>query len=197
MLAIKRILPVFLLMLLCSTALLAQQNHRSGFVPDYYKVQYAGNIGFVAVGAGYNNHRKTLEGDFFYGYVPKSEGGDYIHTLTSKLNYQPFLIKLHKTEIRPAYVGIMVSYTFGKQYFGFTPDKYPYDYYKFPTSLHIGAQVGAQINRTLSGKHFFKKVGLYGEFTSYDAEVLSYVNNAKSLAFTDILSLGIGLRVQH
>lgn len=185
---------VFLLLMFSASGLFAQE-HRSRLSPDYYKVQYAGNIGFVSIAAGYNNKHQTLEGDFFYGYVPKSVGGDHIHTLTSKLNYQPIEIKWKENDLRPLYLGIMVSYTFGKQYFGFTPDKYPYNYYKFPTSIHLGLQAGAQYNRKLPGKRFFRNMGIYAEFTSYDAEVLSYVNNPRSLSFIDILSLGIGVRL--
>jgi len=173
----------------------AQESRHPALLPDQLKLQFAGNIGFLSVGAGYVNKSGRLEGDFFYGYVPKSVGGLDIHTLTSKLSWHVLRsVGSERTEIKPLSLGILVSYTFGKQYFGFKPDNYPYNYYRQPTSLHVGTLLGGQVNR-LRKKGSISSIGLYYELVTMDTEVLSFVTNRKSIGLGEIVSLGIGIRV--
>jgi len=172
----------------------SQEPKHPALLPDHLKLQFAGNIGFLSIGAGYVNKSGRLEGDFFYGYVPESIGGVDIHTITSKLSWH--LIKglgSGRTELKPLSLGILVSYTFGKQYFGFKPENYPYNYYRQPTSLHVGSFIGGQINR-MQKKGRFSSFGLYYELTTMDTEVLSYVSNRKSIGLGEIVSLGIGIK---
>lgn len=156
-------------------------------LPDYAKVQYAGGIGYISIGLGYESKKKKFQGDFMYGYVPESVGGIDIHSVTSKLTWLPVRI-LHgkKVTINPITAGILVNYAFGKQYFLFSPDKYPYNYYNFPTAMHVGIFVG--------GSMAVKQFGIYYELGSTDKELLSYVGNSKALAFSDILNLAAGFR---
>jgi len=174
----------------------AQDSSRSKWLPDYAKLQYAGNIGFFSVGVGYENKKGTLEGDFFYGYVPESVGGVTIHTVTSKLNWHTFgSCNSGSYKIKPFTVGVLASYTFGKQYFGFSPENYPYDYYKFPTAFHAGVLVGGQANKRLGGNSSIRKIGLYYELLTFDTEFLSYLNNTHALRLSDVVSMSLGLKL--
>jgi len=166
---------------------------RSKWLPDHAKLQYAGGIGFFSVGAGYTTQKDKLHGDLYYGYTPKSVGGLHIHALTAKATWFPLKNISHKSfQVRPLTAGLLVNYTFGKQYFGFTPENYPFDYYKFPTSLHMGAFIGGQVNKKFSSQRGVKQLGLYYELGTFDREVISYVRNRKALSITAILNLGIG-----
>ena len=167
---------------------------RSKWLPDHAKLQFAGGIGFFSAGAGYTTKKDKLHGDLYYGYTPKSIGGLHIHTLTAKATWFPLKDFNHKNfQVRPFTTGLLVNYTFGKQYFGFTPENYPFDYYNFPTSLHIGAFIGGQVNKNISRRRGVKRIGLYYELGTYDVELFSYVRNPKALSITDILNLGIGV----
>ncbi|ANE52040.1 hypothetical protein [Flavisolibacter tropicus] len=164
------------------------------WLPDHTKLQYAGGIGFLSVGVGYHNKKDKLQGDVFYGFTPASVGGLDIHALTVKGTWFPLKPINRKTwQLRPLSTGLQVNYTFGKQYFGFTPDNYPYDYYKFPTALHAGAFIGGQVNKQVSSRRGIKRIGLYYELGTYDVELASYVRNRKALSVPDILNLGIGI----
>jgi len=167
---------------------------RSKWLPDHAKLQYAGGIGFLSVGAGYATKNNKLHGDLYYGYIPASVGGLHIHALTAKATWFPLKNIEHSGfQLRPLSAGVLVNYTFGKQYFGFTPENYPYDYYKFPTAIHAGVFIGGQVNRQLHKQRGIKRVGLYYELGTYDVELISYIGNRKALSVSDILNLGIGL----
>lgn len=168
---------------------LQAQKKLSRLLPDYAKAQYAGGIGFISAGVGYESKNKKFQGDFMYGYVPERVGGEEIHSVTSKLTWLPLRVKQgERFIINPLTAGILVNYAFGDQYFLFSPEKYPYDYYGFPTAMHIGIFVGGSIE--------VKRLGIYYELGTTDKELLSYVGNSKSLAFSDILNLAAGIRYQ-
>lgn len=168
---------------------------RNKFLPDHLKLQFAGEIGFLSIGAGYQTKNKKWEGDLYYGYVPKSVGGVNIHSLTAKLTALPITpVKWKNTSINLLSAGLLVNYTLGKQYFGFTPDNYPFEYYGFPTSVHAAAFLGGGINQKLKTKKRLNNIGLYYEVLTYDVLLISYLGNKNSLSLTDIMSLGIGIR---
>jgi len=165
---------------------------RRWWVPDHARLQFAGNIGFISGGFGYTNRKRRLEGDFYYGYVPRSVGGIAIHTVSSKLTWFPLRpLKAGRYEIRPLSAGILVAYTFGRQYFLFSPPHYAFDYYKFPTALHFGVFAGGDLSRRISPAH---RLGLYYELGTTDKLMGSYVPNMRSLSPADIFSLALGLR---
>jgi hypothetical protein len=178
------------LVLLVSWLAASAQN----WLPDHTKVQYAGGIGFLSVGVGYHTKKDKLQGDVYYGFTPESVGGLDIHALSVKGTWFPLKPLNRKTwQVRPLSAGLLVNYTFGKQYFGFSPDNYPYDYYNFPTALHLGAFIGGQVNKQVSSRRGVKRIGLYYELGTYDVELASYVRNRRALSVTDILNLGIGV----
>ena len=168
------------------------QKKPNSIAPDHIKFQYAGGIGFLAIGLGYESKKGKTEGDFFYGYVPKKPGGIEIHAVTGKFTWSPLkIINKGVIQIKPLSFGVLLNYTFGDQYFLFSPENYPYSYYGYPTALHAGAFIGGQIN----GKPLkAKQLGLYYELGIYDVELASYLSNSKGLKLGDILNLGIGVK---
>ena len=159
-------------------------------------MQYAGGIGFISVAAGYSNKKERIEGDLYFGYAPASVAGITIHSLTGKFTSYPVKpFSFHKLQVKPLSVGMFVNYTFGKQYFGFNPDNYPYSYYKNPTVLNLAIFAGGQVYKKTNGK--IKQVGFYYEVISFDREIISYLSNTRSLKIIDILNLAIGIRVSR
>lgn len=188
---IKLLVPALIAMQLAN----AQDSAKHRLLPHHLKLQFAGGIGFVSVGAGYSNKKHTLEGDLYYGYVPKSMGGLPIHAITGKLSLLPVKIDFENYQLKPISIGILVNYTFGKQYFGFTPDNYPFEYYGFPTSLHAGGFIGGQVNKKLKQKKL-KEVGFYYEVITFDSELISYIGNRRSIKITDIINIGFGIKTR-
>jgi hypothetical protein len=185
---------VFSVLVLLSVALYGQDGKRKGIWPDHVKLQYAGGIGFFSAGAGYTNKKQWLEGDLFYGYVPKSVGSVAIHILTAKASFFPIKPIGESLQLKPLSLGLLVNYTFGQQYFGFTPENYPFRYYSHPTAFRGAAFAGGQLNKILKDRSI-RSVGLYYEVITYDTELLSFFDNMDALDWDDIVNVGVGVRV--
>lgn len=165
---------------------------RKNYLPQYVKFQFAGGIGLISVGFGYESKNKKVEGDFYYGYVPEKRGGVEIHTVSSKLSWFPLKkVRYKGVGFRPLSLGTWVNYTFGKQYFLFSPENYPYNYYKFPTAMHMGAFMGGQVEVSKSKR---KKLSFYYELGTTDVDVVSYATNVNAIQFSQIFNLGLGVK---
>ena len=164
--------------------------------PDHIKVQYAGGIGFISIGAGYSTKNKKLEGDLYYGYLPKSVGGVSIHSISAKVTWIPIhSVSVKKYKLEPLMTGLIVNYSFGKQYFSFDPPYYPYRYYSFPTAIHSALFLGSRIGHNFPTQAFVQRISVYYEILSFDREIISLVSNPKSLHITDIVTLSLGVKV--
>jgi hypothetical protein len=179
---------LLLLWLFVPTQVLTQSKGIRKLIPHHASLQFAGGIGFLSAGIGYDSKNKRLQGDFYYGYVPEKLGGITIHSVTGKFTWAALSHKLSNTmRWHLLTTGILFNYAFGKQYFLFDPDNYPFSYYRFPTAMHIGLFAG--------GGFFYRKTQLYYELGTTDKELVSYINNTQSLTLGDIINLGIGMRI--
>ena len=164
--------------------------------PDHIKIQYAGGTGFIAVGVGYTNKQQKLEADLYYGYLPKSIGGVRIHSVAAKVTWIPIhSVSIKKYQVEPLMAGLVVNYSFGKQYFSFDPSNYPYRYYSFPTAIHSALFLGSRIGFNFPANTFVRRLSLYYEILSYDREIISFTSNTKSLQLGDIVTLSLGIRI--
>lgn len=159
---------------------------RKGIVPDYVKLQFAGTIGFLAVGAGYENRNQRLQADFYYGYLPESIGGDEIHSVTGKLTWIAIVSGMAEYRLQLLSTGLLVNYAFGKQFFVSSAPGYSFRYYGFPTALDIGIFVGGGVEKG--------RWGLYYEAITTGKKLASFIPNRESLKLGDILNLGFGMR---
>jgi len=188
---------MFLFFLLAITEKISAQ--KKGFKikpPDHIKIQYAGGIGFMSIGAGYNTENQKLEADLYYGYLPKSVGGISIHSISAKVTWIPtHSVSIKKYELEPLMTGLIVNYSFGKQYFSFDPPSYPYNYYNFPTAIHSALFLGSRIGHDFPTHAFVQRISVYYEILSFDREVISLLSNLKSLQVTDIVTLSLGLKI--
>ena len=164
--------------------------------PDHIKVQYAGGMGFISIGAGYSTKNQKLEGDLSYGYLPKSVGGVRIHSISGKFTWIPVnSVSIEKYQVEPLMTGLIVNYSFGKQYFSFDPPYYPYRYYSFPTAIHSALFLGSRIGHDFPTHSFVQRLSFYYEILSFDREIISLVSNPKSLNVTDIVTLSLGVKM--
>lgn len=172
------------------------QSRAEWYVPDHLKLQFAGNIGFISIGAGYLHGNGHLETDVFLGYLPKSIGGDDILSLTSKLTYSPWSLPLSsRYTVIPFSAGPYLSYSFGSQFDTFLPNEYPEGYYWWASSLRLGAFIGGRLKMALPATRAFSHISLYYELSSYDLLMISLVQNTGYLGISDIFSLSLGLKI--
>lgn len=158
-------------------------------LPDHLNAQFAGSIGFVSAGPGYAFNKDRLRLGLLYGYVPASQGGDYINTLNLKLSADLFRIRVgDRRELLP-YGALLVSVETSGNSIINLPERYPDGYY-LPTGIHLLGYLGLRLKTPL-GKSGHA-VSCYAETGTVDSYVYYYLRNS-SLHFTDLFSTSLGV----
>jgi hypothetical protein len=166
---------------------------RNRFLPDHLKAQFAGGIGVLSMGVGYDNRKKSLEGELYYGYVPKNLGGLDIHMITGKLTWLPLKSVEWKTlQWRLLTTGLLISYTPGNQYFLFDPENYSFNYYKYSTAISVGAFIGGQVGKRFESKN--KTISLYYELGTNERAFSNFILNSRTIGISEVFHLGIGIK---
>ena len=170
-------------------------------IPDAATVQFAGSIGFISVGAGYELfHNKRGSLDFTYGYVPASKGGQ-LHIITTKFAYRLFEIRIKDfAKVYPINPGLFISYTINKDLpIKFSGSQYENGYYWWSPALrpHLSFSSEIDINTEKDwNKSAIKSISMYLEVNTNDYYAINYIHNPKSLSIGDISQVGLGLRIK-
>ena len=165
---------------------------KSWYVPDYVKAQFAGNIGLVSVGAGYQLFDKVLYTELLYGFVPKSASkADNIHLITIKNTFPLYRKKIGENLTITPIAGIATTLDIGTNSFTTLPSKYPEGYY-FPTAVHFTLFGGALVHKDFKKPKIFKGVDFYLEFGTVET-YLWYALATKEVNLIDVFSADIGV----
>lgn len=162
------------------------------YVPDYVKAQFAGNIGFISVGAGYNLLSNLIQSEILYGYVPSSIGGSTIHTLALKNSFLIYDYTFSKYILTP-YAGFTTNLEMGGNSDGFFSEKYDDGYYK-TNAIHFTFFTGGKIFYPVSNTSFIKGLDIFAEVGTVDI-YLWYLINSENVKPGDIFSLALGMNV--
>lgn len=169
-------------------------------LPESDALQYAGSIGYLSAGVGYElfkNNRGALE--FRYGYVPENMGGE-LHIVTAKFNYRPFEITIKDwAKVYPANPGVFISYTAGEEWeITWDKDQYVKGYYWWSPAIrpHISLSTEVSLNaKKLLHSSRIKSLSIYSEFNTNELYFVSQVKSGGVLPLGDIIKLGIGVRM--
>lgn len=167
-------------------------------IPTHIKSQFAGGMGVVSVGGGWDYGQKCRwETDLLIGYLPKRYSDAFHTTLTLKQNYIPWQIRLHdRLSIEPLTGSIYLNYISGEDYWIREPDRYGGDYYRFTTRLRLQLAAGQRITWHLRNpSSTLRSVTLYYELHAYDLDIAAKFTN-KSLTMRDIVHFSFGLKLQ-
>lgn len=197
------------LLLLLSTSIAAQSKYEKRvdsyksqwdkLVPRYTKIQYAGGMGLISIGTGWNyGKNKQWETDVLFGYLPRYSTKKSKITFTLKQNFIPWSKKLNKNfSLEPLATGLYVNTIFDGEFWVNEPDKYPNGYYSFSTKMRFNIYLGQRITFHIpSEKRFFtKSITAFYEISSNDLYIVSAFTNSY-LKPTDYLRLSFGLKMQ-
>jgi hypothetical protein len=165
---------------------------KSWYVPDYVKVQFAGNIGLVAVGAGYQLFNKVLYTELLYGFVPESVSkSDEIHLITIKNTFPVFRKELGKNFTISPIAGFATTYEIGTNSFTTLPSIYPEGYY-VPNAFHFTLFGGAMVHKDFKDSKMIKGADFYFEVGTVET-YLWYVITSKEVSTSDVFSTSIGI----
>ena len=87
-------------------------------IPTHVKVQYAGGMGFLSFGAGWDYGRKCQwETDLYLGFLPRSKADKFYVTTTAKQSYIPWSIACgNPFAVEPFYCGMYVNTIIGEKF---------------------------------------------------------------------------------
>lgn len=165
-------------------------------IPNLYLAQFAGNIGFLSAGIGWDYGRNDRwETHLLLGYVPEMVMSEGMFTSTIRQTLSPWQIECNGLlTITPAVFSFSINTVFNNEFWFTESERYPGDYYRFSSKLRAQIGIGGRVN--LHFTNFRRKVtdriSLYYDLSTYDLALISYVPN-RSIHFTDILALGIGI----
>ncbi|RZK38450.1 MAG: hypothetical protein EOO90_22215 [Pedobacter sp.] len=174
----------------------AQSKFLSAIRPDQVNLQYAGSIGYISGGIGYNFFKEKTALSFHYGFVPESEGG-WMSIFTAKFEYKPFSIKIKdKIVIHPFNPVFFPSYTSGDNFdYQFDTNQYRKGYYFWSSALRLHLGAGTEIKILNNKKAAFKSVSIYAEANTNDLYAISWFENRTSTPVYAMFKLGYGMRL--
>ena len=165
---------------------------KSWYVPDYVKAQFAGNIGVVSVGAGYQLFNKVLYSELLYGYVPESVSkADKIHLITIKNTFPIYRKKIGNNLTITPIAGFTTSYDVGTNSFTTLPGIYPDDYY-VPNAFHFTLFGGAMVHKDFEKGKLIKGMDFYAELGTVET-YLWYTITSREVTFSDVFSTSFGV----
>lgn len=165
------------------------------YVPDFAKLQSAGYLGSVGIGAGYAMLEDVLNVSLLYGFTPEQRAGENVHALRLNLDVRPLDLRFESFRLVPIYAGAGLLYAFGSEYFTRIPKRYRQletNYYP-PTALHWSANLGLELDY-VPARGKIERHGLYYEVVTVDSYIMSYLENPEALHLVDAFASSIGYR---
>lgn len=177
------------------------RRHWNALIPSYSKMQFAGNMGLLSFGTGwdYGKHN-CCETDVFIGFLPRYESKRAKMTFTVKQNYFPWKLPLGDDGpfmLEPLSCGLYLNTVFGDEFWTHEPERYPKGFYGFSTKVRFNVYVGQRITYEISKEKRFsaKAISLFYELSTSDLYIVSAFTN-RYLRPRDYLSLSLGIKLQ-
>lgn len=167
-------------------------------LPTHVKAQYAGGMGFMSIGCGWDYGNKCRwETDLLVGFLPKAYSNRTHLTLTLKQNYIPWSIRCcDRFAIEPLSCGIYFNLITGEDYWVYEPDRYPSSrYYGFTSRLRTHLYFGQRCTYRLKNNALLRSVTPYYEFGANELDLLAKFGN-KSIRLSDIFFFSVGIKFQ-
>jgi hypothetical protein len=170
-----------------------KSSKKAWYIPDYAKIQFAGNIGLLSAGIGYEVANNVLYSELLYGFVPGSiSNTENIHLITLKNTFPIFTKEIGAFKISPI-AGFTTSLETGNNSFLVLPDKYPKGYY-VPSAIHFTIFAGGLIHKEFKNQEVFKGADFYVEVGTVET-YLWFAATSKEVTFNDVFSSSIGINL--
>jgi hypothetical protein len=193
-LIIKHLIVALVLLAQSATA---QKDFLKKLVPDEANLQYAGSIGFLSGGFGYQLFNEKSDLNFSIGYVPESLGGR-LTILSVKFDYKPWKINIKDKAVwHPFNPVIFPSYTLGENFdYEFEAPQYRKGYYFWSSALrlHLGASTEVKLLNLPRGSKI-KGLSVYAEANTNDLYAVSWFQNKGFTNFVKMFKVGYGTRI--
>ena len=169
------------------------------FLPTMGIVQFAGNMGLVSVGAGWDHGtRAQWETSLLAGLIPKEEGRKRYITITLKESYIPWSIQVNdRFSFEPLTCGLYLNSIISRDFWLLEPDHYPNSYYGFSTKIRANLFIGESLTFYTAphSGNLVRYASLFYEFGTADMYIISKATN-RYLKFWDIFGLSFGVKLK-
>ncbi|MBU8891359.1 MAG: hypothetical protein KOO66_01160 [Bacteroidales bacterium] len=181
---------------LAQSQALNENNPKKWYVPSHAVSQFAGDLGFLSVGAGYGIKENKLTIDFLFGYLPEFAGGADIFTLNTKIVYRPWYINIFQKQhyFVPVKFGLYSSYSVGEQYTKLNGEDYPEGYYWWTTNTRYGVTLGQSLMLFSKETAKIKAKEIFYEFGTNDLLLFSFFDN-EEIRIYEITHFDCGIRI--
>ena len=168
----------------------------NSLIPKYQNLQYAGSIGFLSLGVGWDyGRKKQWETEMMFGLIPRFSSDKAKVSFTLKQNYVPWEVDLNERWcIEPLETGLYVNTVLSDDFWVKEPEKYPSNYYKFSTRVRFHVFAGQRLAFKLGPHAPFHRITAFYELSTCDLYAISIATN-KYLKVWDILSLSFGIKL--
>lgn len=176
------------------------QEFHARLVPRYTKLQFAGSIGMMSTGLGWDYGKNRMwETDFLIGFVPRLESNRAKLTFTLRENIMPWQVAIGSSAVdfHPLRASLGLNAIIGHEFWTRNPERYPDGYYFFSTKFHVIASFGQQwtLNISRDKRRRWRAIGFYYNMSTTDTYLLSAFDN-KYIGFKDMFHLELGLKLQ-
>ena len=161
------------------------RGHWEKLIPTHTKVQFAGNMGLLSFGTGWDYGKKNQwETDVFLGFIPKYDSKSTKVTMTLKQNNMPWSLNLGR--------GFSTD-----EFWVHEPDRYPKGYYGFSSKIRSHIFLGQRLTYDIDPQRRYtaKSITFFYELSTCDLYLISAATNSY-LRPRDYLSLSFGLKLQ-
>lgn len=168
------------------------------FIPDHLRIQYAGAIGFMSIGTGYNFGR-NYEATLMFGVQNRTFGNskEGIFTLALKNSFNLHkAIKIYKHFSFISTAGASINWGYTNNTFNHLPRHYPDSYY-FQNKIHLAPFIGTKIRYDFNKNKentVTKYIEFYAELGTIDAYLLECIRT-KYVGIDDILNIAFGISI--
>lgn len=170
-----------------------EQNKPAWYIPDYVKMQFAGNIGFLSFGVGYEIFENGWYSELLFGFVPESVSEvKKIHLITIKNTFPFFTKEVGDFTLSPIY-GFTASLETGNNSFLKLPNKYPDGYY-ITNAVHFTLFIGVSGHKNFVNLKTIKGIDLYFELGTVET-YLWYAITSKEVQLKEVFSSAIGVNI--
>ncbi len=167
-------------------------------IPTHVKAHYAGGMGLLSVGCGWDYGRKCRwETDVLVGVLPGGWSDRTHATFTLRQHYIPWSIRCgDRLAIEPLSCGVYFSLITGADYWIREPDRYPgRSYYGFASRLRTYIYVGQRLVLYPKSDGALRHIALYYELSANDLDIVAKCGN-RSLGLSDIVRFSVGVKFQ-
>jgi len=165
----------------------------SPLVPDFVRMQYAGQAGLVSFGPGYSWWHRQVEMSASYGYVPLWVADRRVHVFSERNSFSFGSLDLPRHfALEPVLAGVAANVTLGNQYQLFLP-KAQRDYY-WPDALYFWVFTGAKLDYLPPAPRRLRGIGTQLEVGTINQYLKSYREN-REVDLGDILSLSLSAQL--